>query len=130
VNLERLLAIYAQGVRELGQLWGRILPGPLLDALAHAVTEDPAHFHLPDLVWAEVVYRFAIAHRRRAVNREHLLASLIPLYLGRTASFVVEMQAAGPAVVEARVERLALVFEDLKPLLVSEWPENYKEAPS
>jgi hypothetical protein len=130
VNLERLLAIYAQGVRELGQLWGRILPGPLLDALAHAVTEDPAHFHLPDLVWAEVVYRFAIAHRRRAVNREHLLASLIPLYLGRTASFVVEMQAAGPAVVEARVERLALVFEKLKPLLVSEWPENYKEAPS
>jgi hypothetical protein len=37
------------------------------------------------------------------------------VYLGRTASFVVEMQAAGP---------------DLEPLLVSEWPAKDKEAPS
>jgi glucosylglycerate synthase len=130
VNLERMLTIYAQGVRELGELWGRVLPAPLLGALADAVTADPGRFHLPDLVWAEVVYRFAIAHRRREVTHEHLLGSLIPLYLGRTASFVVEMQAAGPAEVEARVENLALVFEELKPLLVSEWPARNKEASS
>jgi hypothetical protein len=43
---------------------------------------------------------------------------------------LLQMQAAGPAEVEARVESLALVFEDLKPLLVSEWPAKDKEAPS
>jgi hypothetical protein len=130
VNLERMLAIYVQGVRELGGLWARVLPPALRAALVDAVTADAARFHLPDPVWAEVVYRFAVAHRRRQVNREHLLASLIPLYLGRTASFVVEMQGAGPAEVEERVERLALVFETLKPLLVAEWPADDKETPS
>ena len=48
----------------------------------------------------------------------------------RTASFVVEMQTAGPAEVESRMESLALVFEELKPLLVSEWPGTRKEATS
>ena len=127
VNLERLVSIYAQGVRDLEEIWTRVLPAALRRSLAEAVGDDPWRFHLPDPVWAEVVYRFALAHRRREVNREHLLASLIPLYLGRTASFVVEMQAAGPTEVEARVERLALVFEALKPLLVAEWPNSAKE---
>ena len=130
VNLERLLTIYAQGVHELRELWGRVLPGRLLAALADAVTTDAARFHLPDPVWAEIIYRFALAHARHAINREHLLGSLIPLYLGRTASFVVEMQSAGPAEVEARMESLALVFEHLKPLLVAEWPVKEKETVS
>ncbi|HKZ05902.1 MAG TPA: glycosyl transferase family 2 [Methylomirabilota bacterium] len=130
VNLERLVSIYAQGVRDLGDIWRRVLPAPLRLTLAQALTDDPWRFHLPDPVWAEVVYRFALAHRRREVNREHLLGSLIPLYLGRTASFVVEMQSAGPPEVEARVEQLALVFEALKPLLVAEWPASDKEVSS
>ena len=130
VNLERLLTIYAQGVRELGEMWSRVLPARLLAALAGAVTKDAARFHLPDPVWAEIIYRFALAHARHDGNREHLLGSLIPLYLGRTASFVVEMQSAGPAEVEARMESLALVFEELKPLLVSEWPVKEKETAS
>ncbi len=53
-----------------------------------------------------------------------------PRHLGRCASFVVEMQGAGPDEVEARVEPLALVFEALKPLLVAEWPTADKEASS
>jgi glucosylglycerate synthase len=120
----------ATTIGHLEEIWGRVLPGPLRHTLAEAVTDDPWRFHLPDPVWAEVVYRFALAHRRREVNPEHLFASLIPLYLGRTASFVVQMQSAGPAEVEARVERLALVFEALKPLLVAEWPASDKEVSS
>ncbi|MBI4611063.1 MAG: glycosyltransferase [Candidatus Rokubacteria bacterium] len=121
VNVERMLAIFAQGLEDLEELWGKIMPGPLLETLRAAARAPAGAFRLEDTLWAEVLYRFALAHHRRVFPREHLLRSLVPLYLGRTASFVLETVDAGPEEVEARIEALALTFEDAKPLLEEEW---------
>jgi hypothetical protein len=121
VNVERMLGIYRQGLQDLAEIWGKVLPAGLLDALAGAGGAPAERFRLPDPLWTEVVYRFALAHDHRALPREHLLRALIPLYLGRTASFVQEMREAGPDEVEARIEALALIFEEMKQLLETEW---------
>jgi hypothetical protein len=121
VDVERMRAIYTQGLQDLRDLWADFLPPSVLDGLAEVAALEGDHFHVPDGLWAEVVYRFALAHHRRIVHREHLLASLVPLYLGRTAAFVTEMGNAGPGAVEAGVERLACAFEALKPLFAEEW---------
>jgi glucosylglycerate synthase len=121
VNVERMLRIYRQGMEDLGELWQQVLPAPLLRTLADLARAEQGAFHMPDALWAEVIYRFVLAHHRHTVQPKHLLASLIPLYLGRTASFVLEMADANAQEVEARVEQLALVFEGLKALLVDEW---------
>jgi hypothetical protein len=47
--------------------------------------------------------------------------SLVPLYLGRAASFIGECGDAPPAEVEARLSRLEEVFETLKPQLLERW---------
>ncbi|HEY7675512.1 MAG TPA: glycosyl transferase family 2, partial [Candidatus Methylomirabilis sp.] len=118
---ERMIAICRQGLTDLGELWEQVLPGPLLSSLREGAGAPPPHFRVPDPVWAEVVYRFALAHHRRVLPRDHLLRSLLPLYLGRTAAFVLEMWEAGPDEVEARIEALATTFEETKALLESDW---------
>jgi len=121
VNVERMRSIFAQGLEDLGEIWGKILPDALLAGLGAIAAAPPSDFRVPDPLWAEVVYRFALAHHRGILPRDHLLSSLIPLYLGRTASFFLEMWDAEPEEVEARIEGLALAFEGLKPLLQGEW---------
>lgn len=121
LDVDRMLGIFRQGVTDLGELWQKILPAPLLDALRGPAEVPREAFRLADPLWAEVVYRFALAHHVRVLPRDHLLRALIPLYLGRTASFVLEMWDAGAEEVEARIEALARIFEETKPLLEAEW---------
>jgi hypothetical protein len=55
------------------------------------------------------------------LNREHLLRSLTPLYIGRVASFVRETSESSAAEVEEKIEALCKVFEDKKKVLLSSW---------
>jgi len=76
---------------------------------------------MPDMLWAKIVYDFALAHRLRSISRTHLLGSLTPLYLGWVASYAAEVQAGDATAAEQRVERLALAYEAAKPYFVSRW---------
>jgi glucosylglycerate synthase len=78
-------------------------------------------FHLPDELWARVVYDFALAHRLRTLSRSHLLGALTPLYLAWVASYALEVSNASPAEAEHRIERLARAYEEAKPYLLSRW---------
>lgn len=121
VNLERMVENYRLGVRELGDIWKQILPGAIIHSLTGAAGLPADRFNMPDEVWAETVYRFAIAAHKKVMNREHLLKSLTPLYLGRTASFVTETWDSGASEVEEKIERLCGVFEEKKSLLLEGW---------
>jgi hypothetical protein len=81
----------------------------------------PHAFHIPDEVWAKTVYDCAVAFHRRVLNREHLIKAMTPLYLGRTASFVVETQGLTTRETEERIERLCEAFERFKPYLLDRW---------
>ena len=127
VNVDRMIASLRQGLADLRSIWEVMLAPETLRALS--ITEDmPAHsFHIPDEVWARTVYDCALAFHRQVLNREHLLKAMTPLYLGRTASFVVETQGLTTRETEDRIEQLGQVFEKLKPYLVERW-DTAKEA--
>lgn len=121
IDAQRLLDSFQLGVKSLLDVWGLVLsPTNLLEIrkLAHVPAEM---FRLPDDLWVAVVYDFALAHRVRSINRDHLLRSFTPLYLGWIASYANEMEIAGAAAVEARIERLARAFEAGKTYLMSRW---------
>jgi hypothetical protein len=48
---------------------------------------------------------------------------MIPLYLGRVASFVKENQESSVREVEKKVESLCKVFEQMKPYLIERWEQ-------
>jgi glycosyltransferase involved in cell wall biosynthesis len=121
VNTERMLAAFVQGVRDLRDVWSSFLPDTAAGALHRLSEAGPGAFRLPDETWAEIIYRAAIAFHRNTISRDHLLRSLTPLYLGKTASFVIEAESASPDEVEEMIERLCLAFERAKPLLMENW---------
>jgi hypothetical protein len=68
-----------------------------------------------------LIYEYALAHRQKKLDRDHLMQSLVPLYLGRTASFVLEMRESNALEVEERIEQLCTAFEAEKPYLLARW---------
>ena len=124
VNLERMLAALARGAQDLAAVWSLALEGETIETLrrlARDAVRDPAAFHLPDELWARIIFDFAGAHRSRPLERAHLLKSLTPLYLGRVASWVIEAEKLIAAEVEERIERLCLCFEEQKPYLLARY---------
>ena len=74
-----------------------------------------------DELWIETLTQFAAAHHREVMHRDHLIRALVPLYLGRAASFLAENAAREAAAVEERLEALGLGFEKEKPHFVRRW---------
>jgi hypothetical protein len=56
--------------------------------------------------------------------QEHLLNALTPLYLGKTASFVLDSQGLTSAEAEHLIEALCRTFEKQKEYLVTRWPQS------
>jgi hypothetical protein len=121
VDAGKMIDSVQLGFKNLFGIWSLVLPpNSLLELRKHA-QRPPAEFRLADELWVRVVYDFAVAHHFRTISRDHLLRAFTPLYLGWVASFVMEMETADAAQVEARIETLCLRYEEQKPYLISRW---------
>lgn len=133
VNVEPMVGVYREGVSDLMPVWRRFLRAETCDALAGLAAAPAAAFRFPAELWVRVVYEAAAGHHWRAVPRDHLLRALIPLYLGRTAAFVVQTAASGAEEVETEIETLCGLFESMKPYLLECWdarrPEPFQGGP-
>jgi hypothetical protein len=121
VNVERMLSIFRQGSRDLGEVWQSALPAETLAAILALARTDGSPFHFPDALWVRTVYDFAIAYHRRVLPGDQLLRSMVPLYLGRTASFVLQTAESGPEEVEAVIRDLAEEYVRQKGYLLQAW---------
>lgn len=121
VNVERMLGIFRQGARDLAEVWRHALAPDTMTAVAALATADQRPFHFDDALWVRVVYDFALAYHRRALVADQLLRSLVPLYLGRTASFVIEGAESDADEVESRIRALADEFLRQKAYLLERW---------
>ncbi len=121
VNLDRMVNAYKLGVSDLAGIWKNFLSVDVLDGLKNLSNPNLTVFRFQDALWAKVVFEFAVAYFKNKMDRDHLIKSLTPLYLGRTASFVLETQDSSAAEVENRIELLCLEYENLKPYLLEKW---------
>ncbi len=121
VNVRSMIDIFRLGVRELADLWQALLGVEIVSFLKGLAAAKETDFRMPDDVWTEIVYRFAIAAHLETINKGHLLRSLTPLYMGRTASFVLETEESDVAKVEQKIEDLCRTFEGKKSFLVNAW---------
>jgi hypothetical protein len=113
VKVDRLATIFRQATEDLASLWTSYLSEGSIASLRDGAATRP-DVSLPDDLWVRVLFEAAAGWRRRSLPAETLITSLVPLYLGKVASFVAETRDVTDEEAEARLERLAAVFESEK----------------
>jgi len=121
VNVENMVHSFQQGVVDLREIWERIFSPPVMEALLHLHGLPPKVFRVSDELWAKVVFDAALAFHHKTIVQDHLLKALTPLYLGRTASFVLETQGLTSPEAEERIEILCDAFAKEKCYLLERW---------
>ena len=118
-EVQPMLEAFRLAYGNLSEIWSLVLPPHSLLGLKRLSVMPSDAFHMPDSLWARIVYDFLLAYRLRTINRGHLLGALTPLYLAWAASHI--LQTSGGEDPEQHIEALAAAFEADKPYLVSRW---------
>jgi len=121
VDAERMIKMFREGVRNLKELWSVIVGNGDFGELVRIGALSDADFRFPSGLWTRIVYDYALAYHKKKLPAEHLLKSLTPLYLGKTASFVMEVRDRGQREAEEEVEKLYGEFEENKGHLINNW---------
>ncbi len=85
------------------------------------MAEALAGYHFPDDLWARAVYDLIVVARNDPDGVDRVVASFVPVYFGRVASFIIENRDLTTDQAEERVMRQAREFELLKPYLIEAW---------
>ncbi len=120
VKVDRLVSIFRQAAEELPPIWEGFLSKASLEAIREAAREasGPA---LTDEAWVRILFESASAWHRRLLSPEPLIRSLVPLYLGKVATFVAQTREGTDEEAEGRLEELAAAFEREKDGLRKLW---------
>jgi len=81
-------------------------------------------FTFPTDLWARILYDMAVGYRNNQCDLGLMMDSLIPLYFGRTFSFVKKTKKMSILHAEEAIEEDCVIFEMSKPYLVNRWMET------
>lgn len=118
---QRMMANFRLGAKALVEIWRKVMSPETVRGVEALPRLPDSRFSFPPGLWARVIYDFAAGFHREVVHRDHLLKSMIPLYLGWVASFYQENRGAPAYAVEEKIEELCRIFEDKKPYLLERW---------
>lgn len=130
VNVNSMLEKFKVGVEQNKDYWYSLLPQKRVKKLEDIARLSRREFNLPGELWAKTVYDFATAYRtihhqgspgdnKDACDR--LVLSFVPIYFGRTASFVRETKNMSNHQAERVIDKLCQSFQETKPYLVERW---------
>jgi len=121
VNVERMVTIFREGIKGLREIWIDVLGAGDFGQIEELGSLPDLKFRFPLSLWTRVVYDYALAYHTKKLPRGHLLKSLTPLYLGKTASFVMETENMRQDEAEDEIEKLCAEFESIKEHLINGW---------
>ena len=124
VNRKRMFDLFLSGAAGLSDVLKSILTPETHAELQRIATEDDRKFRYKDELWVRTLCEFAASYHHAAIDRDHLIQALVPLYRGRIYSFLQEHHDSSPEDIEAHSENLCLEFERQKPYLVERWKAN------
>ena len=124
VNRKRLREMFATGVAQLEPVFRSILSASTLSELQRIATLEISEFNYPAELWAKTVFEFAGSYHKSVISRDHIVQALVPLYRGRTLTFLLENRDGSEEDIERNLESLCGDFERLKPYLLEVWADR------
>ena len=112
----------AQGFDDQLDLWREVFPEEVFHKLCEIREMSQEKYDFPTVLWVKVLYDMAIGYKNGVGGDvAALLDSLIPLYFGKTLSFVKKTERMSIQQAEEFIENEAVVFEETKPYLIDRW---------
>ncbi len=121
VDVRVLTESFLSGMQANRELYKDMLQGQTFHKLEEVADLPRDCFEFPTELWAKTLYDFAVAYKVRPVERDVLLRGLVPLFHGKTLSFVTETEPMNTHQAEEFVEEQCLQFEKTKPYLLERW---------
>jgi glucosylglycerate synthase len=127
VNRKRLREMFSAGVAQLEPVLRTILSEATLSELQRIAALEIDDFNYPAEIWAKTVFEFAASYHKSIINRDHIIQALVPLYRGRSLTFLMENRDGSAEDMETREESLCVEFERLKPYLLGLWADEARK---
>jgi glucosylglycerate synthase len=124
VDRKRLREMFVTGVGQLESVLRSILTASTLAELQQIAAMQDGEFNFSDQLWARTIFEFAASYHKSTINRDHILQALIPIYRGRSLTFVLQNRNGTGEELEEREESLCTEFERMKPYLLEVWTEK------
>jgi glycosyltransferase involved in cell wall biosynthesis len=123
VNVERLHQRFLEGVTTYDAFLKMLLPEDIHKKLDEIKTLSLTTFEFPANLWSMILFHFAVAYKDKVVERTKIMDALIPLYFGRTCSFILEAAPMSTQQAEDVIEDQCVIFERSKSYLLKKWGE-------
>jgi len=122
IDQERLIEYFRVGFKNFGTVWQQIVETEDWNVIQQ-LADKPARksFYVPIETWVRIVYRYANAFHTSLHQRMKLLDTMIPLYYGRVASLVNELDGCNTDNADELFIAQAKTFEDMKGYLLDNW---------
>ncbi len=117
VDVERMQKRFDDELPQIDAILGTLLSKPTYDEVISLVHKKD----FPDDVWARTVYEFACAFHTKKMDRASILKAMVPLYLGKVASFVYKTLYSSAQQAEESVGEIVKGFVKNKPHLDRLW---------
>jgi hypothetical protein len=114
-----LVENFRSGAKDQDKAWSEIFSAETLN-VARKAAETGNASAIGGRLWAKAVYEIVAMVKRRD-DTETLARALLPLYFGRVAALIGEVQGLDQAGAERVVDQQALAFEQTKPYLLERW---------
>ncbi len=126
VNMENLLHQFQRGFETHSAIWQEILTQDAYRKLLEIKGMRVSEFNFPTDLWARILFDTAVSYGRVTIDTDQIMDSLIPLYFGRTLSFVLRTEKMTIKQAEEAIEEDCATFERAKPYLLKRWAESVK----
>ncbi len=124
VNRENLLNQFHEGFGKYSGIWKTILSSDVYQKLLEIKDMREQEFNFPTDLWARLLFDTAASYGEVGINEDDTMDSLIPLYFGRTLSFVRRTEKMSIKQAEEAIEDDCTTFEMAKPYLLQRWKER------
>jgi glucosylglycerate synthase len=121
VDSHKLIHNFHDGFGSYKDIWEMALSKDVYQKLQEIKGMKERVFNFPTDLWARILYDMAVAYRDGLPDPDQFMESLIPLYFGRTFSFVKKTKRLSTRQAEEAIEEDCMTFEMTKPYFIKRW---------
>ncbi len=124
VNRDTLFQKFQEGFERSFSIWKRVLQKETLNKLNEVREINRDRLDFPTNLWINVLIDFSLGYKNGLYDSDALLDSLIPIYFGKTLSYVIKTEKMSIREAEEFIEEECVQFEATKDFLIKRWNQD------